>query len=515
MSTTPHLALPLLAAAQAQKHVTHNEALASLDALVHLSVKERGRAAVPAAPEEGARYLVGEDATGSFAGHEGEVALFDAGTWRFLQPRPGWRVHVEAEDAFLVFDGVAWKDLGHCIRDLRNVERLGVGTAPDDLNRVSAKLNAALFSALYASEAGTGDLRFILNKETPDDVLSQFYQSGFGGRAETGLIGSDDFSIRVSPDGALWHDAMQIDRNTGTVSFPSGLAGHVGASGTNLLINSAFAVNQRSFAGGSLNANIFGYDRWKGGTGGCTVSRAADGTVTLVGALDQVIDVSRALALTGAATFAGATLTLSVEDLTAPLQVSIGTRSATIEAGAGRRSATVTLGPTETGHVAVRLQSTEACSFKRIKLELGAQATPWLGERLEVEEFSCRRYYQRLAVGTGTPAMLGTVGYRASGNAIDVPYILPTPMRSGAILMSSGFNWANGSPTGNQIGFYDVVNATWVSLSGSLVISAVGLNSASFTLRCQAGTSFSGAAGSIGSLHFGGSAYLALQAEPS
>jgi len=34
MPSTPHLALPLLAAAQAQKHVTHNEALAALDALV-------------------------------------------------------------------------------------------------------------------------------------------------------------------------------------------------------------------------------------------------------------------------------------------------------------------------------------------------------------------------------------------------------------------------------------------------------------------------------------------------
>ncbi|MFL5315232.1 MAG: DUF2793 domain-containing protein, partial [Microvirga sp.] len=31
MTTTPHLALPLIAAAQAQKHVTHNEALFAVD----------------------------------------------------------------------------------------------------------------------------------------------------------------------------------------------------------------------------------------------------------------------------------------------------------------------------------------------------------------------------------------------------------------------------------------------------------------------------------------------------
>src|SRR5215207_4151202 len=41
MSATPKLALPLLAAAQAQKHVTHNEALSTLDALDQLAVRER------------------------------------------------------------------------------------------------------------------------------------------------------------------------------------------------------------------------------------------------------------------------------------------------------------------------------------------------------------------------------------------------------------------------------------------------------------------------------------------
>lgn len=55
---SPNLALPLLAASQAQKHVTHNEALLALDALVHLSVASRGLVEPPAAPTEGERYLV-------------------------------------------------------------------------------------------------------------------------------------------------------------------------------------------------------------------------------------------------------------------------------------------------------------------------------------------------------------------------------------------------------------------------------------------------------------------------
>src|SRR3712207_6202303 len=301
MSSTPHLALPLLAAAQAQKHVTHNEALASLDALVHLAVKERDRTTAPGSPAEGDRYLVGAGATGAFAGHDDEIALYDLSLWRFFTPAAGWRAYVEAEDRIVVFDGAQWRGLDHYLKAFDNLERLGIGTAADSLNRLSAKLNAALFTALAAEEGGTGDLRFVLNKGEAGNVLSQLYQRGFIGRAETGLIGSDDFGIRVSPDGSQWRDALLIDGNTGVVSCPSGLSA---MPGTNLLVNSAFRVNQRGFAGGNLAAGAFGFDRWKAAPGGCTLNLAADGTVTLTGSLDQVVQGSQAAASMGMSTLA-------------------------------------------------------------------------------------------------------------------------------------------------------------------------------------------------------------------
>lgn len=43
MTETPRLGLPLMAAAQAQKHVTHNEALMLVDALVLSPLKFRTR----------------------------------------------------------------------------------------------------------------------------------------------------------------------------------------------------------------------------------------------------------------------------------------------------------------------------------------------------------------------------------------------------------------------------------------------------------------------------------------
>ena len=74
MTATPRLDLPLLAADQAQKHVTHNEALMALDALVHLALQSRSEAAPPAEPEEQASYFVPDGATGAFAGRSGRIA---------------------------------------------------------------------------------------------------------------------------------------------------------------------------------------------------------------------------------------------------------------------------------------------------------------------------------------------------------------------------------------------------------------------------------------------------------
>ena len=511
MTDTPHLDLPLIAAAQAQKHVTHNEALAVLDALVHLAVKERNRTAPPAAPEAGDRYLVGPDAMGIFATHDDEIALYDLGAWRFLSPRPGWRAYVEAEDAILVFDGVAWRDLGRYSRELAQVERLGIGTAADDLNRLAAKLNAVLFTALTGAEGGSGDLRFVLNKGEAGNVLSQLYQRGYSGRAETGLIGSDDFGIRVSADGSAWRDAMRIDSATGIVNFPNGC---IGARPANLLVNGHFLVNQRGFAGGTIGAGVYGYDRWKAGAGGCSITRAADGTMTLTGHLEQILDLARAAALTGATTYAGLTLTLSVEHPSVPISVAIGSKATSIPSGSGRRSATVTLDSNETGHVVVRLQPAETCTFARVRLDVGPAASPWAAEPPDIEELRCRRYYQRLAGGAGQAAMLGAFGQRIGGNLIEIPLLLPVPMRTGPTITSSSFAWANAAPSGNQVGFFDNAAGAWTTLTGGLVIAtAPGSGSSSLALRFQAATSFSGVAGSVGMLHCGGAATIALQAE--
>jgi len=224
MPNTVSLGLPLLVAEQAQKHVTHNEALRALDALVQLSVKDRDLAAPPGSPADGDRYIVAASPTGIWAGHAADIAVWQDGAWDFHDPKEGWRCWVDDENVFLIFDGSAWVDWGAALGGIQNLSLLGVGTTADATNPFSAKLNKALWTSKTAAEGGDGDLRTTMNKENAADVLSLLLQTGFSGRAEIGLIGDDDLTFKVSADGSAFRVALAADKSTGGVRF---LANHV------------------------------------------------------------------------------------------------------------------------------------------------------------------------------------------------------------------------------------------------------------------------------------------------
>lgn len=90
MTTTDRLALPLLAAGQAQKEMTHNAALSALDVLVQPVVQAVAPAAIPATPSPGQCWIVGQGATGAWAGQDGSLAAWTAGGWQFYAPSEGF-----------------------------------------------------------------------------------------------------------------------------------------------------------------------------------------------------------------------------------------------------------------------------------------------------------------------------------------------------------------------------------------------------------------------------------------
>ncbi len=213
MTSTANLSLPMLSAAQAQKHVTHNEALEHLDALVQLSAIAVA-AQPPAQPAEGDRYICADGAIGDFAGHDNEVASFQGGGWVFHAPRVGWRCWLQSEAALKVHDGTGWIDAvsgGGGISTLQNVPVVGVNATADTDNRLSVSAANTLLN-----HEGS-DHRLKINRAGAADTASLLFQSNFAGRAEMGIAGDDRFRIKVSADGSNWVDSLEIEPDTGRV----------------------------------------------------------------------------------------------------------------------------------------------------------------------------------------------------------------------------------------------------------------------------------------------------------
>ncbi len=354
--STTHLLLPFIMAAQAQKHVTHNEALRLLDAMVQLAVLDRTRTAPPTSPADGDRHIVASGATGLWAGWDLNIAYWVDGAWTRLVPRPGWLAWIAAEGIFVGWTGAAWQALGApenvsdavfslmheadpTKRALFNLSGLSTGTTrtftlPNTSSELAilagtqtftgaktfsgtltasgatATIGTATGTATYGigtgatvngstktvnvgtggasgsntvvnigsatggaggttvintptvtfanavtqigmpqanltaqqlglgwatadahnrfsintpamlfNHAGNG-IEATFNKNAPGDDAAFAFKTGFSARALIGLLGSDDFSFKVSPDGGTYHDAIRIDRTSGRVELP-------------------------------------------------------------------------------------------------------------------------------------------------------------------------------------------------------------------------------------------------------------------------------------------------------
>ncbi len=226
MPTTTNLKLPLIAPAQAQKHVTHNEALTALDALIFLAVSSRRRTSPPVSPADGERHLIAAAATGIWLGRDKNLAVFLDGGWRYYAPQAGWMARILDERVVLSFDGLDWVDLINAggLSSLQNLVRLGVGTTADASNELSFKGNNLLVSAKSASEGGTGDVRTKINKLAAANTASLLLQNGYSARAEIGLIGDDDLVLKLSADGDTWVEAFRARALGGQLSIPAATA---------------------------------------------------------------------------------------------------------------------------------------------------------------------------------------------------------------------------------------------------------------------------------------------------
>ena len=212
MQGSQRLLLPYIQGAQAQKHVTHNEALERLDLAVQAVVEGVEAEAPPAEPVPGQCWALGAAPTDAWTGQAGTIAMSAiGGGWLFVAPAEGWRVWDRLASRLLVRDGAAWAP---ALGDLQNLDGIGIGAAWDETNRLAVASEAVLLTHVGS------DHRLKVNKARPGDTASLLFQSGWSGRAEMGLAGSDAFSVKVSADGATFAEALRCEAD-GRVTVPA------------------------------------------------------------------------------------------------------------------------------------------------------------------------------------------------------------------------------------------------------------------------------------------------------
>jgi hypothetical protein len=257
--TSTHLGLPYLLAAQAQKHVTHNEALRLLDAMVQLSVLDRTRTAPPASPTDGDRHLVASGATGLWDGWDLNVALWVDGVWMRLVPRQGWLVWIAAEQAFVVWNGSAWNPVG---------VPQDVSDAIFSLVNDADPTKKALFS-LSGITPGTTRTFTLPNTSSELAILT----------GTQTFTGNKTFSGTLTASGTVTFSAASASIGTATTTATYGMGTGATTTGVTKTVN-------LGTGGASGSTTVVNIGSATAGAGGTTVVNTP--TVTFANAVTQV-----------------------------------------------------------------------------------------------------------------------------------------------------------------------------------------------------------------------------------
>jgi len=106
---TPLFSIPEIQENQSGKYITHNEALALLEALVS-RVLSRTNSGPPGSPSEGDTYIVdNNDSDTDWAKADiDDIAHYYDGTWHFLSPVQGLDLYCVDEAIRIYYDGSEW-----------------------------------------------------------------------------------------------------------------------------------------------------------------------------------------------------------------------------------------------------------------------------------------------------------------------------------------------------------------------------------------------------------------------
>jgi len=242
--TTPRLELPLIGD-HTQKHLVMNAGLMRLESLVQARVLSRTLTAQPASPADGDSYILPSGRTGAVWGSliAGTFVRAEGGTWETEGFPEGAIIRVADEAAFVVRTASGWEAFEASIHSLDSLDHLGIGTMADTTNVLAVKGPAVLISARSVAEGGSGDATLAISKETDSDTAQILLQKDFSTRALLGLLGDNNLSLKVSPNGSTFTQALSINNATGVTT----LSGLTLKDAALILQDDADATKQASF----------------------------------------------------------------------------------------------------------------------------------------------------------------------------------------------------------------------------------------------------------------------------
>lgn len=215
MTDTVQLGLPLVQAAQAQKHVTVNEALARLDGLVMLSIQSKATVSPPAVFSEGQSWVVPIGAVNEWAGQDGRLAIARNGGWDFLMPKRGWRAFILDEGLQALHDGANWRS-GLVTLSQKNA---GMALKVAQVDHVIAAGSVSVTAAVIPANAVViGATARVVNAITGTLTTWQLGNPGAVGRYGSGLgLATNAFARGVLGQPTAFYNAtpMQLDASGG------------------------------------------------------------------------------------------------------------------------------------------------------------------------------------------------------------------------------------------------------------------------------------------------------------
>lgn len=200
---TQHHALPLLAPAQAQKHVTVNEGLVEIDRRIQIVLRSVTQTDPPVTPMIGDRFGVPDNATGEWATAPGSIAEWEDGRWILTEALNGWTAFVADTSNMMVFADGGWTPVSQAEE---TSEIFGVNTGADSFNRFAVRS-----ASVYLGADESGDLDLTLNRMDTAHNARIYFKATDLVQAEFGYTAGDTLRFKTTPDGTNFSTSLSLD----------------------------------------------------------------------------------------------------------------------------------------------------------------------------------------------------------------------------------------------------------------------------------------------------------------